>query len=508
MYLLEQIHGAANRSPDKPAIVYHGEAFTYGQFWRLIDGCRAALSAHLPEQGVAVVCVANMLEAWIICLAVRALGMDAASISRDDQLTAIDGLEADCLITLESEAGGMTAPSHLRRLALSNPSRQARDADTPLPPMPAPARWGGQVLLTSGTTGSYKRVLRQLHDSAASIEQRRLRYVEFEQGFTGIGRDTVLSIFDMPPWTGAGYSWTIFIWCLGGAVVIQQSRDWHLGFCWPGLTHAVAHPHHITQTLSQPDGVVPFNPNLLLIVVAGTISPAVAREIKRRLTPRILINLSSTEIGGWGLTLVESDADLRWHRVDPGRVVQVVDELDQPMSSGQMGRVRIALEPTNATGYLGDPTNSAAAFSGEWFYSGDLGILDGSGRLALLGRTTEVVHVKGDKFSAEPWERALRDKLGCEDVCILSGSWRSDVERLHVFIESRQPIPSGQLQAAVQSVLWGFAGCEVHLVGALPRTETGKVKRFVIAKAIHEGAFPAQAPVATAVPNPTGPDNP
>jgi acyl-coenzyme A synthetase/AMP-(fatty) acid ligase len=229
-----------------------------------------------------------------------------------------------------------------------------------------------------------------------------------------------------------------------------------------------------------------------LIVTAGAMTPAVAHDIQRRLTRRIMINLSSTEVGGWARTVVESDEDLTWYRVEPGREVEVVDDADQPLPTGQLGRVRVALrENTDRRGYWGDPQASAAFFKGRWFYSGDLGVLDGAGRLALYGRSTDVVAVEGDKLPAAAWEQALQARLGCDDICILSGRWGADGEEaLHVFLESRRPIPAALLEQAVRETLFGFSGVRLHKLDALPRTPMGKVRRVALAQAIHEGRYP------------------
>jgi acyl-coenzyme A synthetase/AMP-(fatty) acid ligase len=230
-----------------------------------------------------------------------------------------------------------------------------------------------------------------------------------------------------------------------------------------------------------------------LNVVSGAVTPALARETRRRLTPRILVNLSSTEGGGWARTLIETDEDLRWYRLDPTRTVQVVDDADNPLPPGELGRVRINQRADGPDSYLGDPETSAKFFADGWFYPGDLGVLDGTGRLALYGRTTDIVHIRGGKFPAEPWERAIQEALECDGVCILSGSWRSEEEQLHLFVETRRPIPNSALADAVRATLAGFSGVHIHVVDALPRTPTGKIRRITLAQQLHEGVYGQEA---------------
>jgi acyl-coenzyme A synthetase/AMP-(fatty) acid ligase len=245
--------------------------------------------------------------------------------------------------------------------------------------------------------------------------------------------------------------------------------------------------------MARPEDAFAYQPEMQLNVISGAVSPAMARETRRRLTPRILVNLSSTEGGGWARTLIETDEDLRWYRLDPTRTVQVVDDADNPLPPGELGRVRVNQRADGPSGYLGDAETSAKFFSDGWFYPGDLGVLDGKGRLALYGRSTDIVHILGVKYPAAPWEQQIQEALECDGVCILSGSWRSEAEQLHLFIESRRPIPSQALTRAVRATLVGFTGVHVHVVEALPRTATGKIRRITLAQQLHDGVYGQEA---------------
>ena len=87
------------------------------------------------------------------------------------------------------------------------------------------------------------------------------------------------------------------------------------------------------------------------------------------------------------MTTVGDDEDLRWRRLLPYRTVEVVDANDQPLPPHQLGQIRGLLD-NNFTGYLNDSDASASFVKREYFYPGDLGVLDGQGRIALHGRVT------------------------------------------------------------------------------------------------------------------------
>jgi acyl-coenzyme A synthetase/AMP-(fatty) acid ligase len=498
MFILEQIHRTAVAQPRKLALVFNGSPVTYGGFWRLIEGARRALQPHLPDKGVALIWVDSLIESWVLDLALRSLGLDTASIRGEDQIGLFDGLGVAGLITLASERrNDFAPPAALKHLSLSDPSKLLLTSNGPLPAMPELPRPGGHINLTSGTTGRYKKVLSHFGETWDPIHKRALRYAELGDSIVQQDENSVVNIFNMSLWSAGGYSRPLFTWGLGGAVVMHQTHDLHRVFDWPGITHTVATPLYLSHLMALPEGAFPYLPDMQLTVVSGAVAPSLARETMRRLTPRVLVNLSSTEAGGWARTVIKTMEDLRWYRLEPNRRVEVVDDANVPLEPGRLGRVRVALREDNATGYLDDPDTTAAMFSDGWFYPGDLGVLDGAGRLAVYGRTSDIVHIDGVKYPAEPWDSAIQEALSCEAVCVLSGNWRKDEEELHVFIETRRPIPDEDIAQAVRATLFGFSHYRVHVVDSLPRTGTGKVRRLALAQQLHDAAL-LTAPVQNA----------
>jgi acyl-CoA synthetase (AMP-forming)/AMP-acid ligase II len=63
--------------------------------------------------------------------------------------------------------------------------------------------------------------------------------------------------------------------------------------------------------------------------------------------------------------------------------------------------------PTVARGYLAAPTATAASFSGGWFRTGDLGLLDADGYLFITGRIKNIINRGGEKISPEHIEAVL-----------------------------------------------------------------------------------------------------
>jgi o-succinylbenzoate---CoA ligase len=74
--------------------------------------------------------------------------------------------------------------------------------------------------------------------------------------------------------------------------------------------------------------------------------------------------------------------------------------------------------PTLATGYVGLPEETAAAFSGGRFRTGDLGTRDGD-RLVVLGRADDVIVTGGEKVPPAAVERVLAAQPGVLAACVV-----------------------------------------------------------------------------------------
>jgi acyl-coenzyme A synthetase/AMP-(fatty) acid ligase len=251
------------------------------------------------------------------------------------------------------------------------------------------------------------------------------------------------------------------------------------------VTHALITSGALAEVLAgMPEDFRPTE-GVIMVVTGGPLSKGMARQVRARLTQRIVNTLGSTESGSWSMTPVFSDEDLRWHRIHPHRTVEIVDENDQPVPHGSLGEVRVLLD-NSFTGYLNDPEATASFVRGRYFYPGDLGIMDGEGRIALHGRVTDVLNILGDKVPAAPYEQALQEALGLEGVCVMSEAGLDQQEQLHVVLETAEPIDPATVQAAAVKVLRGFPSARFHFVDRFPRNHMGKIERFKLKQRLIE----------------------
>src|SRR6185295_3477465 len=143
-----------------------------------------------------------------------------------------------------------------------------------------------------------KPVASRAGETDAAFTATRVNDEAGDPRFVSQGADAIFCLFDLQLWTGAGYTLAILAWTQSAAIVVDQ-RAFHLALQWPGITRATVTPFSLARVLAAPEGAVPYIPELRLVVWAGGISPAMAREARRRLTPLILNHVASTEVGLW-----------------------------------------------------------------------------------------------------------------------------------------------------------------------------------------------------------------
>ena len=479
--ITQSVFEQAKKTPEHTAVVYNDKALSYRAFAHSIALARGFFASRgYVGSGYAVLAFSNLLDFWILSLALRSLGLTTVSVPNAVQLGRLNLPNIRCVVfsphenwpPLESVCLAMGVP--LVSVTLDRESaldmhavvrEQGRSASE-FPSLP-----GGHILHTSGTTGDHKMVL-----MTPALDRLYLPRCTHN---VGLDQSSRLCIFDFPSWTGVGYRWGASTLMVGGTIVINQGRETYKGLLDLKATHAVVAPEMLARVLAAPPNALPRNPDLQLTVCAGSITHAQADQVRARLTPHIKNWLAATEVSAIAYTPLNQPEDLRWHRLIAGIEVEIVDEFDRAVPTGVTGRLRVACS-NGIDGYIGDDAATQSFFRHGFFYPGDLAVLREDGRLALQGRLTSVINMAGHKISPEPIESRLMQTLGVSAVCLFSMQDESGEEELHVVIEAPQPVDAERLQAALASELQWFPRARIYCFNALARNEIGKILRMKV----------------------------
>jgi acyl-CoA synthetase (AMP-forming)/AMP-acid ligase II len=468
--IADAIFDWARRTPGRTAVEYNDVAWSYGDFARVIAEARGGFRQRGVEGGgIAAVAVANVRDSWVMILALRSLGVTVAPINAVEVITGLDAPGLRWVVAGAAEhwpgLSEACADQGLELISAAPMAGGPADFDAGV------HRPGGHILLTSGTTGAYKKVLM---DVAFEGEYLRRRQAVFP-----VTRDTVANLFDFGAWTGLGYRAPMGVWLEGGAMAFTQGRPWHLALRRPGLASSPALPSMLGEILAQPDGAFPRSETMELRVGGGTVTWAQIEEAKARITPRVLNGVTCTESHHIAMTPMNTPDDHRWHILEPTTRVELVDEFDRPVAMGEIGRLRVGSEGA-PTGYFNDEAATRAFFRDGFFYPGDLAVMREDGRIALQGRATDVINVRGHKIWPAPIEDRLREALGVDGVCLLSMQDDQGEEELHLVIEAASPVDMTRLATALRAELHGFPGVHVRYAPVLPRNANGKVLRQAV----------------------------
>ena len=137
------------------------------------------------------------------------------------------------------------------------------------------------------------------------------------------------------------------------------------------------------------------------------------------------------------------------------------------------GRIWIS-GPVLFSGYAGGPRAPADG----WFRTGDLGVLDAAGRLAVRGRADDVINTGGHKVVPGEVAAALESCPGVRDVAVVGQpdpEWGERVVAVVVPADPRDPPALELLRSHVRERLPRYATpSRVVMVDAVPMLPSGK----------------------------------
>jgi long-chain acyl-CoA synthetase len=215
---------------------------------------------------------------------------------------------------------------------------------------------------------------------------------------------------------------------------------------------------------------------LRLFVSSGAFLPPALQQAWEDLGVIVIQGYGSTETG-FGTCTTREDHGL-------GTVGRPMPPVEMRLAGD--GEIQFR-GPTLFKGYWHDPEATAAAFSADgWYRTGDIGRLDGAGRLVLMGRTKDIIVLpNGLNVYPEDVENALRTAGVRDSVVVETSPGRIEAVVLAPGGAS-EPSSAATLQAAVRvanatlAAHQRVAATRVWPDDDFPRTHTFKVKRDVV----------------------------
>jgi long-chain acyl-CoA synthetase len=228
--------------------------------------------------------------------------------------------------------------------------------------------------------------------------------------------------------------------------------------------------------------------DLSSLVIAGSGGAPLPVEVARILERRVGMKLKS----GWGMTETSSPGTA--HPKDgpdkPGSIglmlpgieldVVSVEDPTKLMPVGETGELRIR-GPNVTKGYLNRPEETAKAFVGDRFLTGDIGYMDADGYFYLVDRKTDMIISGGFNVYPQMIEQAIYTHPSVQEVIVIGipDDYRGEAAKAFIKLrDGAKPFTLDELRA----FLTGKIGrhelpAALDFVDELPRTAVGKLSR-------------------------------
>ncbi len=162
--------------------------------------------------------------------------------------------------------------------------------------------------------------------------------------------------------------------------------------------------------------------------------------------------------------------------------VAIMDEAGSLLPPGSRGEV-VVRGPNLIDGYEDNPEANASAFVDGWFRTGDQGVIDADGYLALTGRLKELINRGGEKISPLEIDDVLLRHPAVAEAMAFAVPHKTLGEDIHAAIVLKAPATEQELREHCAALLADFkVPRKFHFLDQLPRGATGKPQRITMAQ--------------------------
>jgi benzoate-CoA ligase family protein len=341
-----------------------------------------------------------------------------------------------------------------------------------------PAIW----LFSGGTTGRPKAVVQTNRSFVNTTEL-------YGQRVLGLSADDItLSV----PKLFFGYalgSNVFFPFSVGASCILFPQRS------TPETLFALAKRHRPTilinvptmvhQMVSHPGASAADLASLRLATSAGEALPAeLYARWRDRFGVELLDGLGTAEM--WHIFLTNHPG-----RVVPGTLGHVVEGFEvklcdgdgREVPDGEVGALWVKGD-SRAISYWQRMEDTAHAFRGEWYVSGDMLRRNPDRTYVYCGRADDMLKVSGKWLAPGELENCLLQHDAVREVAVVGVKTAEGLVKPYAFVVADAPTPAlaADLQAFARSRLEPYKyPREVMFVASLPRTHLGKVDRHTLA---------------------------
>ena len=488
--------------PDRTAVVHGERRFSYAEFAQRINCLASALLANglekhdrvaflapnipplleahfaVPAAGGILVAINTRLGASEIEYILQHSGARLLFVDRELYPLVAD-IDLSDLQVIEIHDNGDSDP-YEKYIATGSPDAGPdllEDEEEPI-----------SINYTSGTTGQPKGVVYTHRGAYLNALGEALE--------TGLTADSVF-LWTLPMFHCNGWCFTWAVTAIGGTHVclrnVDPERIWQL-FAAENISHYNGAPTVHTMLLNSPSAQKLKQP-ITATIAGAPPSPTLLGQLREfNFRPIHLYGLTETygpiAISPWqsewdAKPLAEQAALLarQGQSYRTADLMRVVDEKTQdvPQDGETMGEV--VMHGNNVMqAYFDQPDATAEAFRDGWFHSGDLAVWHPDGTIELRDRQKDIIISGGENISTIEVEQTVVSHpaiLECAVIAVPHEKW-GERPKAFVALKEGAEATEEEIIAHCRERLAHFKCPDAIEFGALPKTSTGKVQKFVL----------------------------
>jgi fatty-acyl-CoA synthase len=166
----------------------------------------------------------------------------------------------------------------------------------------------------------------------------------------------------------------------------------------------------------------------------------------------------------------------------PSVELRVVDDAMRDVAPGDVGEV-VYRSPQLCLGYWENPEESAAAFEGGWFHSGDLARVDSEGFITVVDRKKDVINTGGILVASREVEDVLYLHPGVREVAVIGIPHPTRIESVAAVVVPKVAggLAAEELVRHCRERLAPFkVPRAIQLVAELPKNGSGKLLKRLL----------------------------
>lgn len=493
--------------PDRVATDFKGRTKSYSAFWQDVQRIGAGLAKDgiARQKRVAYLGLNSdlYLQLFFACALTsrllvpinwRLAAPEVAYILKDcdAELLFVDEAFLDLVLSVKDDCPAL---KDIKLIEGNHPEFEDlshwRDRHAP-EDLPSDKAEPGDVLVqlyTSGTTGFPKGALLTHQSLLAAIAKGKLVNQPWSEW-----DETDVSLMAMPCFHVGGTVWGFQSLCNGATCVILDKPDIPQiieTIADKGITKMFAVPAVLLTILNHPLAQsADFTSMEEVFYGASPIPPATLKRAMEAFGCSFVQYYGMTEVSGSITYLPPEDHDVKGTprmascgKPFPKVEIKVADEDGKEVAVGSVGEILIRSDSI-MKGYWNRDEDTRAAFTGDWYRSGDAGYVDEDGYVYLFDRVKDMIVSGAENIYPAEVEAALMDHPAVQDVAVIGVPDEKWGEAVKAIVVARGALEEAALIAFAKTKIAGFkAPKSVDFVDDLPRNPSGKILKKELRKA-------------------------